>query len=395
MVKWMRDVVKYSAKLILIMYFNTILCLLLVTHVTNGAQFMPPNGNLLKLLVKNLTGEVVVSTNTTLYTLSAGLSLQESVRYGGQFRMLAQSDVGHFMWCDSINCSLTAPSTSITFPSNIRDPTFADVFLESDTTVVSATIIPQSDQNLIYVLKSEVHENSRILLTISSITLNTSTFILTGFHDEDLYRGFRRRDIISTIKSNDYFYYIINRVQSEDELTVRLIRICSNDTGIIEQDVFRLTRTFNSYYELQLQCGDGNQATSATYYNGAGGAHIIISFIGQTCAYRESVISSLITNKFTQCSQGVGLAGLSIIERQRPCITSDGEQFVSLSRCKCNACSSVKCITFLVATFQQGYYSHSKLVASLQLAALLLQYLLQSAHNLVKVVRKLHDGTYL
>ena len=313
----------------------SILCLLLVTHITNGAQFVPPNGNLLKLLVRSSTGEVVVSTNTTLYTLSAGLSLQESVRYGGQFRMLAQSDVGHFMWCDSINCSLTAPNTSITFPSNIRDPMFADVFLRPDTTVVSATILPQSSQNLIYVLKSEVGEDTRILLTISNITLNTSTFLLTGFHDENLYTGFRRRDIVSFIKTDDYFYYIINHVQSEDELTVRLIRICSNDTGIIEEDTFRTTRTFNSYYELQLQCGDGNQATSATYYSGAGGPHIIVSFNGQTCAYRESDISSLITNKFTQCSQGVGLAGLSIIERQRPCITSNGEQSVSLSDYHC------------------------------------------------------------
>ena len=312
---------------------NTILCLLLVAHFTDGAKFVSPNGTLLKLLVRN-TGEVVVSTNTTLYTLNAGLSLQHSVSYGGHFRMLAQSDVGHFMWCDSVNCTVTASNTSISFPSNIRDPRF-DMFLESDTTVVSATITPQSDQNLVYVLKSEVRENSQILLTISSITLNTSTFLLTGFHDEDLYTGFRRRNIISAIKTDNYFYFIINHIQSEDELSVRLVRICSNDTGITEQDAFRFTRTFNSYYELQLQCGNGDQtATSATYYNGAGGAHIIVSFNGQTCAYRESVISSMITNKFTQCSQGVGMAGLSITERKTECITTNGERSVSLS---CNS----------------------------------------------------------
>ena len=245
--------------------------------------------------------------------------------------MLAQSDIGHFMWCDSVNCTLTASNTSILFPSNIRDPMFSSPFLESDTTVVSITIIPQSDKNLIYVLKSEARENSRILLTISSITLNTSTFLLAGFHNEDLYAGFRRRDIISTIKTDNYFYFIINHVQSEDELSVRLVRICSNDTGITERDAFRLTRTFNSYYELQLQCGNGDQtATSATYYNGTGGAHIIVSFNGQSCAYRESVISSMITDKFTQCSQGVGLAGLSITERQTECTTTNGEQSVSL-----------------------------------------------------------------
>ena len=320
---------------------NTILCLLLVAHFTDGAQFMSPNGAMLKLLVRN-TGEVVVSTNTTLYTLSAGLSLQQSVSYGGRFRMLAQSDVSHFMWCDSINCTLTTPNTSISFPSNIRDPTFPSAFLESNTMVVSASIIPQSDQNLIHVLIYEVRENSRILINIDSIALNTSNFLLAGLHDERLYDGFRRRDIISTMNTGDYFYYIINHVKSEDEKSVRLVRICSNDSGTILNDPFRRARTLNSYYELQLQCGNGDQtATSATYYNGAGGAHIIVSFSGQTCAYRESIISSMITNKFTQCSQGVGIAGLSITGRQTQCITSNGEQSVSLSIIAAIVCNTL------------------------------------------------------
>ena len=314
---------------------NTVLlCLLLMAHITSGAQFVSPNGNLLKLLVRSTTGEVVVSSNTTLYTLSAGLSLQQSVNYGGHFRMLAQSDVGHFMWCDSINCNLTGPTTSISFPSNIREnllSSFARTFLEADTTVVSATIIPQSNQNLIYVLKNEVRKNSRIVVNIGNITLNTSAFLLAGFHDEALYTGLMRRDIVSTIKTDEYFYFIINHVQSADDLSVRLVRICVNDTGITEQDAFRLVRTFNSYYELQLQCGNDNRATSATYYNGAGGSHVIVSFTGQTCAYRESVISSMITNKFIQCSQGVGMSNLAITERQRQCISSNGVLSVSLS----------------------------------------------------------------
>ena len=310
---------------------NTILCLLVMAHITSGTQFVSPNGNLLKLLVRNTTGEVVVSSNTTLYTLSAALSLQQSVNYGGHFRMLAQSDVGHFMWCDSINCNLTGPTTSISFPSNIRDRLLSS-FLEADTTVVSAAILPQSDQNLIYVLKSEVRKNSRIFINIGNITLNTSTFVMAGFHDEDLYTGFRRRDIVSTIKTDDYFYFIINQTQTVDEFGVRLVRICINDTGITEQDAFRLVRSFNSYYELPLQCGSDNRATSATYYNGAGGSHIIVSFTGQTCAYRESVISSMITNKFIQCSQGVGMAGLTITEQlSGDCLSSNGELSVSLS----------------------------------------------------------------
>ena len=73
------DLVKDSARIILIVY---------LIHVVAAAQFVSPNGNLLKLLVRSTTGEVVVSSNTTLYTLSARLSLQQSVSYGGHFRML-------------------------------------------------------------------------------------------------------------------------------------------------------------------------------------------------------------------------------------------------------------------------------------------------------------------
>jgi len=307
---------------------TTILCLLVVTHTINAAQFVSPNGELLKLLVRSSTGEVVISTNTTLYTLSDGLSFQQNVSYEGYFRMLAQSDVGHFMWCDSIRCNLTTPSgTSIPFHTNLREnlpgdlQQFARTFLEADTVVMSATIIPQSDQNVVYVLKDEIGDNSRIFLNIGNITINNSSFLLAGLQDENLYTGFTTRHVVSTIRSDEYFYYIVNQV-TEDGPSVRLARICVNDTGITEETAFGFVRAFNSYYDIELQCGGSNQASSAAYYNGNGRPHIIVSFSGVTCAYKESVISSMITNKFTQCSQGVGMSGLAITEIQEPCIRS-------------------------------------------------------------------------
>ena len=323
------DLVKHFAILIVIICF--------FIHIIVGEQFVSSNGELLKLLVRSSTGEVVVSTNTTLYTLSDGLNLQQSFSYEGHFRMLAQSDVGHFMWCDSIRCNLTTPSdTLISFATNVREDLlgdlqlFARTFLEADTVVMSATIIPQSDQNVVYVLKNEIGDNSRIFLNIGNITINNLSFLLAGLRDENLYNGFVRRNIMSTIRNDEYFYYIINQV-TEDESSVRLVRICVNDTGITEETAFGFVRAFNSYYDLELQCGDSTQASSAAYYNGDGGPHIIVSFSGVTCAYKESVISSMITNKFTQCSQGVGLSGLSITKNQRPCIRSVGELSVSIN----------------------------------------------------------------
>ena len=319
---------------------NVLLFLLLLIYFTDAAQFVSSTGDLLKLLVKSSTGEVVVSSNATLYTLSAGLTVKQTTSYGGYFRMLAQSDIGHFMSCDSIQCNLTGPSTSISFLSNIAEATTtSNRFLRADTTVVSATIIPVSNQNLIYVHKSETLPNSRLSLNIGNITLINSTFTLAGEHDESLYAGLRSRSIVSTIRTDEYFYYVINHVQSEDEFNVRLVRICAEDTGITVRVGFLITDRFDSYYELKLQCGNNLTnvlASSATYYNGAGGPHIIVSFTEHTdsgvehnniiCAFKESVISSMITEKFTQCSvDGDGRSGLSITEQQQNCIpAADG-----------------------------------------------------------------------
>ena len=315
---------------------NILLFFLLITCVADAAQFVSSTGDLLKLLVKSSTGEVVVSSNATLYTLSAGLTVKQTTSYGGYFRMLAQSDIGHFMSCDSIQCNLTGPSTSISFPSNIAETgDTSSRFLRTDITVVSATIIPVSNQNLIYVHKSETLPSSRLSLNIGSLTLNNSTFTLTGVHDEASYAGLRSRSIVSTVRTDEYFYYVINHFQSEDEFNVRLVRICANDTGITVRVGFLVYNRFDSYYELKLQCGNNPTnvlASSATYYSGAGGPHIIVSFTEHTstgiehnniiCAFKESFISSKITEKFTQCSQGNGISGLSVTDQQQMCVAA-------------------------------------------------------------------------
>ena len=315
---------------------HTILCLLLIAHISDGEEFVSSTGDFLKLLVRQSTGEVVVSSNTTLYTLSAGLAVQQSVTYGGHYRMLAQSDVGHFMWCDSVQCNLTGPSTSISFTTTVnRNQITVSNYLQPDTTVTSATILPTSDQSLTYVHKCEVYPNSGMHLTIGRITTSNSTYGLTGEHSEYNFAaaGFIRRVIVSNIRTVDYFYYVINDVQSQDYFNVRLVRICANDTGITVRQAFFDILTFDSYYELKLQCGNNpTQASSATYYNGIGGPHIIISFTEHdddgsptghsiACAYKESTISSLITDKFTKCAGGEGNAGLSFSDRpQTDCV---------------------------------------------------------------------------
>ena len=326
---------------------HTILCLLLITRISDGAEFVSSTGDLLKLLVRQSTGEVVVTSNSTLYTLSAGLAIQQSVSYGGRFRLLAQSDIGHFMWCDSVQCNLTGPSTSISFTTTVnRNRISSSNFLQYDTTVASATILPSSDQSLLYVHKCEIYSNSRMHLVIGGITTSNSTYTLTGQYNERDFAGFIRRTIVSTIRTDEYFYYVINYVESQDDFSVRIVRICANDTGISEKVEFFVIQTFDSYYELKLHCGNNpTQASSATYYNGTGGPYIIISFTEHDddidsptnhniiCAYKEATISSLITERFTECSGGEGMAGLSFSDQtQGVCVqaTEDVVPNVSL-----------------------------------------------------------------
>ena len=308
---------------------HRILCFLVISHISDGAEFVSSTGDLLKLLVRQSTGEVVVTSNSTLYTLSAGLAVQQSVSYGGCFRLLAQSDIGHFMWCDSVQCNLTGPSTSISFTTTVnRNRISSSNFLQYDTTVASATILPSSAQSLLYVHKCEIYSNSRMHLTIGGITTGNSTYTLTGQYSERDFAGFIRRTIVSTIRTDEYFYYVINYVESQHDFSVRIVRICANDTGITEIVEFFVIQTFDSYYELKLQCGNNpTQASSATYYNGTGGPHIIISFTEHdddidsptdhniACAYKETTISSLITDKFTECSGGEGMGGLTFSDQ--------------------------------------------------------------------------------
>jgi len=319
--------------------------LFFLTHIVIAAQFVSSDGDLLKLLVRRSTSEVIVSSSRTLYTLSAGLTVQQTVNYDGQFVMLAQSDVGdHFMWCDNMHCNLTTPNTSILFPTNERD-----FLYENTASVLSGTLIPQSNPNVVYVHKGENRNTQQIILSTGNISISDSTYTLAGIHDESLAHGFTRRNIVSTLRTDQYIYYIINHVVAystddddydDDDVygTVRLVRICVNDTGITEMDGLGQTSRFlNSYYELKLHCGDiHTQASSAAYYSGVSGSYIFVSFSNFcghniTCAYNENVISSMITTKFTECTQIEGSlmkSGITIFA-QASCIFND-EATVSL-----------------------------------------------------------------
>ena len=302
---------------------RTLLCLLSLTLIVSGAEFSPGGGgDLLRVLVRTRPDEVITSSNTTLYRLSDQLTIQNTVSYDGHLTVLTATTSGHLFLCDSsLTCNLTTPNGNNVTINN---------FLTSGLQVTSVSLLPQSDPNKVYVYSSEINlrSNDRTF-SIGTILIDSSIYSERRDIEET---SIIQRTVVSAITTDRYVYYILNhndRTQEEEErIQVRLVRICANDTGVTVTGIFSGTQhLINSYYELRLQCDtSGLSALSSAYISDVNGAHIIVSFSDMTgdhvlCDYKENVISSLFTDKFTECvSVGTGLAGRTVNQKTRtPC----------------------------------------------------------------------------
>lgn len=280
-----------------------------------GTEFSPGEGDLLRLAVRTGTGQVITSSNTTLYILSDQLtSPQDKFNYDGYLSVLTAATTGHLFWCDSsLTCNLTTPNgTTITIKN----------FLRSGVEVTSVTLLPQSDPDIVYVHSSEIiHGENHRSFAIGTISISNATYLDKRDISE---ASIIKRTIVSTLTTDQFVYYILNHHEGDD-FQVRIVRICTNDTGIAVSDPLNRTRlAINSYYELRLQCdSSGLLALSSVYINDITGGHIVVSFSDMgghsvLCGYKEDFISSLFTAKYTKClSQGVGYAGRTVNQGSR------------------------------------------------------------------------------
>jgi len=290
---------------------RTLLYLLSLTLFAGAVEFSPGGGDLLRVLVRTRSGEVIISSNTTLYILSGQLSVQNTVSYDGHLTVFTATS-GYLFLCDSsLTCNLTTPNGNTVTINNFFTPGIK---------VTSVTLSPQSDPNIVYVHSSElILSDRRRTFTIGTININTTSYSDRRVINE---QSIIQRTVVSTIVTDQFVYYIINDHSRND---VRLVRICANDTGVTVATAFGSRHLIDSVYELRLQCGTITTALSSAYISDINGAHIIVSFIDMErrhvlCDYKESVISSLFTEKFKNCSQGEGLAGRTVDEQgPRPC----------------------------------------------------------------------------
>jgi len=292
---------------------RTLLCLLSLTLFASGAEFSPGGGDLLKVLVRTRSGNVITSSNTTLYILSDQLTtVQNTVSYDGHLTAFTATS-GYLFLCDSLTCNFTTPNGNTLTINN---------FLRPGITLTTVILSPQSDPNIVYVHSSGITSNSGREFTIGTLNISAASYSNRRIAEE---QSIARRTVVSAIATDQFVYYIIN---DHSRNNVRLVRICANDTGVtVSVFIIGPQHLIDSIYELRLQCDTiGLQALSAAYISDVNGGHIIVSFSDMKgrhvlCDYKENIISSLFTDIFTECSQGRGDRGRAVdqIVDERPC----------------------------------------------------------------------------
>ena len=107
------------------------------------------------------------------------------------------------------------------------------------------------------------------------------------------------------------------------------MRFCKDDPGTREQ----FAPQFVSHFELVGECSGSSSSTTniptAATYVGAnsafGTATLLVTFMGdgetiqRICAYNISTINDLMTQKFSDCLDGIGVSGFARDEVPQPC----------------------------------------------------------------------------
>uniref|UniRef100_A0A1X7URZ8 Sema domain-containing protein n=1 Tax=Amphimedon queenslandica TaxID=400682 RepID=A0A1X7URZ8_AMPQE len=119
------------------------------------------------------------------------------------------------------------------------------------------------------------------------------------------------RKFLANFQQNGFIYYVF--VLSGFGYKLQIARICSNDTGIEEDNVLVLT----TYTEAELQCNemtDPDSITAATFVQYNGESMIMVSMrSGSTniiCAFNVSEINTRMDDKLSSCKNGLGTLSL-------------------------------------------------------------------------------------
>ena len=138
----------------------------------------------------------------------------------------------------------------------------------------------------------------------------------------------QEREFLHTFTRNGFTYFV-SVMTFPSGPQARVVRVCNSDKGPGNGT----DGDFTSYIELSLHCGDASgqpsAATSVPTPN-AFGTHTLVLSVGITrlseirnrlCAYDVTLIDQMMSEKITECANGVGMSGLKRnIATRMPCV---------------------------------------------------------------------------
>ena len=138
----------------------------------------------------------------------------------------------------------------------------------------------------------------------------------------------QEREFIQTFTRNGFTYFV-SVMSFASGPQARIARVCNSDKGLGNGT----DGDFTSYIELALRCGDATGEPSAATFVPTPNAFLtdtLVLSVGITrlsevrnrlCAYDVTLIDQMMSEKITECANGVGMSGLKRnIATRMPCV---------------------------------------------------------------------------
>ena len=309
---------------------GVICCLALHTACQTDAAFYPlSSGEAFRNIILG-DSYVLIGSSNSLYRLNpASLSLEDRRQLGSVNRMLVTDPGGTYngsvLDCEEQVCALT-PINNLT---DIRWQVSSGL-VRLGTENVVGIFAPGADGT-----SSLTFGKQQTLTLGSSITkgnLNNvdipGSSVFNRFATQSESSRFRPREFLAAFTDQSFIYFIV-RIEINQVDQMRVVRFCKDDPGSREQ----LMPQFVSHFELVGECSGSSSSTTniptaATFVRANstfGTATLLVTFMGdgettqRMCAYNISTINDLMTQKFCECLDGIGVSGFARDEVPQPC----------------------------------------------------------------------------
>ena len=301
-----------------------VICYLaLHTACQTDAAFCPPSpGEAFRNIILG-DSYVLIGSSNSLYRLNPGsLSLEDRRQLGSVNRMLVTDPGGTYngsvLECEEQVCALT-PINNLT---DIRWQV-SDGLVRRETENVIGIFAPAANgtsalnfgEQQTMILQSSIRKGNLI-----NVNMPESS-VFNRFAIQNELGIFRQREFLAVFTNQNFIYFVV-RIGIVDSVgmqmdQMRVVRFCNDDPGSQEQ--------FVSHFELVGECSGSSSSTTniptAATYVGAnsafGTATLLVTFMGdgetiqRMCAYNISTINNLMTQKFSDCLDGIGVAGFA------------------------------------------------------------------------------------